>query len=117
MVELGLTNSLNSAVMPTETGCSAVHRDSSGVLRTSTPYHFHLARRAAMERQEGRMSSTFRYVMPLDDSGVTGTEVDLKRISKHQRQQLVDRGARKSMSSSHSPFHYSCTIQESHACA
>ena len=57
------------------------------------------------------MSSTFRHVMPLDDAGVTGTEVDFKRISKHQRQQLVDRGARESMSSLLSPFHHSCTIQ------
>ena len=94
-----------------------MHRDSNEVLRTSAPHHLHLACRAAMERQEGRLSSTFRHVMPLDDSGVTGTEVDLKRISKQQRQQLVDRGARESMSSLHSPFHHCCTIQESHACA
>lgn len=94
-----------------------MHRESNGVLRTSAPHHYHLACRAAMERQEGRMSSTFRHVMPLDNSGVTGTEVDLKRISKHQRQQLVDRGARESMSSLQPPFHHSCTIQESHASA
>jgi hypothetical protein len=70
-----------------------------------------------MERQEGRISSTFRHVMPLDDSGVTGTEVDLKRISKHQRQQLVDRGAGESLSSPQSSFHDSRTVQGVHACA
>ena len=47
-----------------------------------------------MERQEGRASSTFRHVMPVDE-GEDGVEtvMDLKKLRKHQRQKLVDRGA------------------------
>ena len=47
-----------------------------------------------MERQEGRASSTFRHVMPVDE-GEDGIEtvMDLKKLRKHQRQKLVDRGA------------------------
>ena len=51
--------------------------------------------RAAMERQEGRVSSTFRHVMPVDEGseGAPETVMDLKRLRAHQRQALVDRGA------------------------
>ncbi|CAK0784035.1 hypothetical protein CVIRNUC_007238 [Coccomyxa viridis] len=49
--------------------------------------------RAAMERQEGRVSSTFRHVMPVDEGseGAPETVMDLKRLRAHQRQALVDR--------------------------
>ena len=50
-------------------------------------------RRAAMERQEGRISSTFRHVVPVSDSGQTNTVLDLKKLRKHHQQLLVDRGA------------------------
>ena len=48
-----------------------------------------------MERQEGRVSSTFRHVMPVDEGseGAPETVMDLKRLRAHQRQALVDRGA------------------------
>ena len=48
-----------------------------------------------MERQEGRVSSTFRHVMPVDEGseGASETVMDLKRLRAHQRQALVDRGA------------------------
>ena len=51
-------------------------------------------RRAAFERQEGRISSTFRHVMPVDegDQDSVETVMDMKKLRKQQRQQLVDRG-------------------------
>lgn len=47
-----------------------------------------------MERQEGRVSSTFRHIMPVVE-GEDGVEtvMDLKKLRKHERQTLVDRGA------------------------
>lgn len=50
--------------------------------------------RAAIERQEGRINSTFRHVMPVDNGseGTPETVMDLKRLRAHQRQALVDRG-------------------------
>lgn len=47
-----------------------------------------------MERQEGRMSSTFRHVMPVGegDQNSMETVMDMKKLRKQQRQQLVDRG-------------------------
>ena len=49
--------------------------------------------RAAMERQEGRISSTFRHVVPVSEAGQTDTVLDLKKLRKHHQQLLVDRGA------------------------
>ena len=46
-----------------------------------------------MERQEGRISSTFRHVVRVSEAGETGTVLDLKKLSKHHQQLLVDRGA------------------------
>ena len=48
-----------------------------------------------MERQDGRINSTFRHVMPVDDGseGAPETVMDMKRLHAHQRQALVDRGA------------------------
>ena len=45
-----------------------------------------------MERQEGRVSSTFRHVMPVDEGseGAPETVMDLKRLRAHQRQALVE---------------------------
>ncbi|CAK0759197.1 hypothetical protein CVIRNUC_002679 [Coccomyxa viridis] len=47
--------------------------------------------RAAMERQEGRISSTFRHVVPVSEAGQTDTVLDLKKLRKHHQQLLVDR--------------------------
>ena len=49
--------------------------------------------RAAIERQEGRISSTFRHVVPVSENGETDTVLDLKKLRKHHQQLLVDRGA------------------------
>ena len=46
-----------------------------------------------MERQEGRISSTFRHVVPVSGAGETDTVLDLKKLRKHHQQLLVDRGA------------------------
>ena len=47
-----------------------------------------------MERQQGRVSSTFRHVMPVNE-GEDGpeTDMDLKKLRHNQRQSLVDLGA------------------------
>ena len=44
-----------------------------------------------MERQAGRVSSTFRHVVPMEE-GEAETVMDLKKLKKHERASIVDRG-------------------------
>ena len=81
--------------VPVDVGWTAVGPQwELGHLQTMRPHVPGTSCRAAMERQEGRVSSTFRHVMPVDEStdGVE-TVMDLKKLRQHQRQTLVDRGA------------------------
>ena len=64
----------------------------NSALRWLAQQNFWLCR-AAMERQEGRISSTFRHVVPVSEAGETDTVLDLKKLRKHHQQLLVDRGA------------------------
>ena len=58
------------------------------------------------------MSSTFRHVMPVDEGDDKPEAVmDLKKLRKHQRQQLVDAGAAPLPQTCHpSLMHVSCEM-------